>query len=108
MLLQAVAMMLGKLDAAEKHVEVDAHILQTSQILLRKGLLAFFVMQGQQIEVHPYPKTLLSLFFGVNLARQKITPKNKNNLARLFFMLVLKHILTLPQKESGKRSLAKK
>ena len=40
----------------------------------------------------PYPNNLLRLFFRNNLARQKITSKNKNNLARLFFTLVLKGI----------------
>ena len=35
---------------------------------------------------------LLRLFLGNNLARQSITSENKNNLARLFFMLVLKGI----------------
>ena len=33
------------------------------------------------------PKNLLRLFFRNNLARQKITSKNKNNLARLFVCL---------------------
>ena len=33
------------------------------------------------------PKNLLRLFFRNNLARQKITSKNKNNLARLFLRL---------------------
>ena len=37
--------------------------------------------------LNPHPKNLLRLFFRINLARQKITSKNKNNLARLFLCL---------------------
>ena len=39
-----------------------------------------------------YPKNLLRRFLKNNLARQKITSKNKNNLARFICMLVLKGI----------------
>ena len=37
--------------------------------------------------IRKYPKNLLRLFFRINLARQKITSNNKNNLARLFLCL---------------------
>ena len=49
------------------------------------GVPELRVLQG--FLTHHYPKNLLRLFFRNNLARQKITSENKNNLARLFLCL---------------------
>ena len=48
--------------------------------------------ETEKLRMH-HPKNLLRLFFKINLARPKITTNNKNILARLIFMLVLKDIL---------------